>query len=422
MDVHRPLEHGVRCAGDHHVEDRVDDFVALDAEDRGAEDLLARSVHQDLHEALRFAALLRAADTAHRHPGNERTASVLHDVALGHAGPAQGRIDVQRIGGHAIGDAAAIVVEQVGRHDLVVVVRGVGEGAAAVDVTQRPDARHAGAQLFVDRDVAARIRLHARLVEPEIVGVRPASDREQQVRALDLVRVVLAVESDADAAAAPRQGDALGVEPDLDALAFENLPDRRRHLLVLARDQPRAHLDDGDAGAEAPVHLGELQADVAAADHHQVLGQGVKLEHGAVREMVDLAQAGQVRHMCPRADVDEDLAGLELRVADPDRARAFEARMSLVDREIRRALEPLLHTLVGGPHHGVLACLDARHVDAQALDHHAEVGRAARQVSDPRARDQGLGGDAAGVDAGAAEQLALDDGGLAAGLRQAHGQ
>jgi hypothetical protein len=39
-----------------------------------------------------------------------------------------------------------------------------------------------------------------------------------------------------------------------------------------------------------------------------------------------------------------------------------------------------------------------------------------------RAGDQCLGGDAADVDAGAADQLALDDCGLAAGIAQANGQ
>ena len=46
----------------------------------------------------------------------------------------------------------------------------------------------------------------------------------------------------------------------------------------------------------------------------------------------------------------------------------------------------------------------------------------ARDVRRPRARDQRLGRDAAVVDARAADQLALDDRGLAAGLGEPHGE
>ena len=37
-----------------------------------------------------------------------------------------------------------------------------------------------------------------------------------------------------------------------------------------------AVFDDGDVRAEAPVHLRDLEADVAAADDDQVLGQHVE--------------------------------------------------------------------------------------------------------------------------------------------------
>jgi hypothetical protein len=40
VDVHRALDGGVRALGVHHVEQRVHDLVAVQAEDRGAEELL----------------------------------------------------------------------------------------------------------------------------------------------------------------------------------------------------------------------------------------------------------------------------------------------------------------------------------------------------------------------------------------------
>ena len=45
--------------------------------------------------------------------------------------------------------------------------------------------------------------------------------------------------------------------------------------LRLRADQARTLLDDGDLRAEAAIHLAELEADVAAADDDQMLGQKV---------------------------------------------------------------------------------------------------------------------------------------------------
>ena len=90
---------------------------------------------------------------------------------------------------------AVLAVEQVGGDDLEVVVRGVRERAAAVAVAQRPDAGHVGREPVVDHDVAARVGRDAGAVEPEVVGVRPAADGEQHVRADDLGRPVVAVDA-----------------------------------------------------------------------------------------------------------------------------------------------------------------------------------------------------------------------------------
>jgi hypothetical protein len=62
MDVHRALDHLVREVAGHRREQQVDDLVALDAEQRGAEDALGLGVDEHLHEALRLAALAGPAD------------------------------------------------------------------------------------------------------------------------------------------------------------------------------------------------------------------------------------------------------------------------------------------------------------------------------------------------------------------------
>ncbi len=60
----------------------------------------------------------------------------------------------------------------------------------------------------------------------------------------------------------------------------------------------------------------------------------------------------------------------------------------------------------------VLAALDRAHVDADLACREAEFAAAARDMRSARARHQRLGGNAAVVHAGAAEQLALDERGL----------
>ena len=73
-----------------------------------------------------------------------------------------------------------------------------------------------------------------------------------------------------DLFAAFGEADALRVRAHLDTLVLDDLPDRGRHVFVLAADEPLPHLDDRDLGAEAPKHLTEFEADVTAADDDQM--------------------------------------------------------------------------------------------------------------------------------------------------------
>ena len=170
----------------HRVEQRVHDLVALDAQQRRAEDAVALRIHQHLHEALRLAAFAGAAHARHRQHADQHRPARGARLGLGDADARQRRIGEQRVGRDALADAARAAVEQVGGDDLVVVVRGVGEGAARVHVAQRPDAGHARAQFVVDRDEAARIGGDAGQLETQVLGVGPAADRGEQVAALDV--------------------------------------------------------------------------------------------------------------------------------------------------------------------------------------------------------------------------------------------
>ena len=129
-----------------------------------------------------------------------------------------------------------IAVEQIGGDDLEIVVGGVGEGAAAVAVAERPDARDIGGQAVVDDDVAARVGCDAGLVEAEIVRIRSTPDGQQDMRA-DHLGGSPDVQSTPTAtpSACGSKRDAFGVGPHRDTLALEDLAGSPRR-----RPRPRA--------------------------------------------------------------------------------------------------------------------------------------------------------------------------------------
>src|SRR6185295_1118444 len=110
----------------------------------------------------------------------------------------------------------------------------------------------------IERDAGA--------LKSEIVGVGPPADSEQHVGAQDLRVTMHAIDANAHAGTSFGKSDAFGGGADVDAFSFKNIAHGVGHVWVFAADQPRSHLDHGYLGAKAPIHLGELEADIAAAD------------------------------------------------------------------------------------------------------------------------------------------------------------
>ena len=81
--------------------------------------------------------------TSTRRPEARASASVMPHAP-------ERRVGEERVGRQAVGHLAVAAVEQVRGDDLVVVVGGVGEGAAAVALAERPDAGDAGGEPVVD--------------------------------------------------------------------------------------------------------------------------------------------------------------------------------------------------------------------------------------------------------------------------------
>ncbi len=168
-----------------------------------------------------------------------------------------------------------IAVEQIGRDDLVIVVRGMRERAATVDVAKRPDAGNAGAQLIVDLDEAALVGGDAGFVETEVVrywdcGRRRAADASRRSRAAPSRSSRGSPRPRRAARASTHWALRRNAMPSASSIAWTAAETSGSSRAIDAR----RHLDHGDAAAEAPVHLREFEADVAAADDDQVLAAG----------------------------------------------------------------------------------------------------------------------------------------------------
>ena len=112
---------------------------------------------------------------------------------------------------------------------------------------------------------------------------------------------------------------------DSDPLAFQVRPHRSADILVFARDQPIGILDHCHPRPEPAVHLGELQADVAAADDNQVLGHSVEIHHLPIGQPRRIALRRPFRDHRRAADIDDHLLGGESPLADLHGLGAHEA-------------------------------------------------------------------------------------------------
>src|ERR1700757_3180968 len=126
------------------------------------------------------------------------------------------------------------------------------------------------------------------------------------MRASDFGGAGGAVDVGDDLVAALGEADAFGIESDLDALALDDVFDRRRHVLVLVANEPRRHFDDRYLAAKAAVHLAEFEADIAAADNDEMVRQKIDVHHRRIRQVGHLVYARHWRHQRPAADIDED--------------------------------------------------------------------------------------------------------------------
>ena len=294
---------------------------------------------------------------------------------------------------------------------------------------------HCGLLAFVDGDKAVRIRRKAEGLQAEATAVGPPADGDEHgVEQLAGLGRPGQLHLDARGGGGESGHPGAGAQP---VLLLEGKEQRLHQVAVRRRDELVLHLDHGNGRAERAVHLGHLQADDAAADDEQPRRHRAEGERrGGVPDARVIRAAGQGDR---RAAGGEDGVG-EAHPGDPVRA---------VHLEGVRAGE---HPAAGEPGDPARPA-EGVQAGAQLADHplrlaaqggEVDLRRAEAQpegLGRPRLFDhlgrvqQGLGGDAADVQADPAELWPLLDqadfeaqvgcpegGGVAARSAAEHGQ
>ena len=169
--------------------------------------------------------------------------------------------------GHAVGHAEHIVH---GHHSLT--GGGVGQQAAAGHVAAGPDSGHAGlAELVGDHSLP--VHVHIQRLQSQFLGDGAASRGIEHIVSSDLLLLALGVQVEEGGALDFHH---LAVEVDGDAGPGEFLVELLADFVIHHGGDLGHHLHDGDLGARRVEEIGELQSDDAAADDHQGLGQLVQ--------------------------------------------------------------------------------------------------------------------------------------------------
>ena len=260
------------------------------------------------------------------------------------------------------------------------------------------------------------VELHAGEFEAEAVGERPTTDGDEDF-----------VGGEGKFFGAALGGeDAFGVAGDfragldLEALLGEDAGEVADDVVVVGRDDFREKFDDGDVGAQARPDGAEFETDGATADDHEFLRDA-----GEVDGVVAGDDAGAVKFHERQLDGrgagrDDDVFGGEHFVADFDRGRRGEARGAREDGDLTALGE--LGDAPDELRDDVVFFLQQRgEVEFDAAEFDA-VGGGVRAGEDKLlgGMKQRFAGDAADVEASAAEGAAfVDEGDFEAELRGA---
>ena len=285
------------------------------------------------------------------------------------------------------------------RGDLAHARGGVSEQRAAGHVADGVEAGHVGAHELVHRDAAAVEQRANRLQsQPGRVGDAAGGQQHQVGGLLPFPRRRLDGHPGGADRGHPRPrmpGDprqcALELAHEVGVHARQNLLQQLHHR----------HLD-----ADRVEIAGKLHPDVAAADDHHARRQVLQLQRAGAVHDVRQAGAGDRRAGAARSGRDDDVAGAQLAAVHRQPAAAGQARAAGFHGDPAALhLRRYPGTQARGdrllPRHG------GAQVVAGTLYRDAVGGAVARLLQQLGRVDQGLGGDAAGVETHPAEVVAF---------------
>src|SRR5262245_27881375 len=137
------------------------DLAALDAQDRGAEDLVRVGVDDRLQKTARLVHFQGAGDMRGGHFRYAYVSTLLAGLFLAKSDATELWVDEDGIRHHSANDRGVPTLNQVRAQDAVIVVRDVGKGRSTFAVAQHIDTRHTGFEAVVGLNVPALVYFDA---------------------------------------------------------------------------------------------------------------------------------------------------------------------------------------------------------------------------------------------------------------------
>ncbi|HEY3584518.1 MAG TPA: hypothetical protein VGL90_09080, partial [Casimicrobiaceae bacterium] len=212
-------------------------------------------------------------------------------------------------------------------------------------------------------------------------------------------------------------------EKERDALRLQDSLQRVGDVVVLALDEMRAGVNDGDACAHPTIELAHLQPDVAAADHQQMARQFVMIQPVIGVDEPNVVDAVDRRHATAGSGIENDLRRVDPIASDIDpEPIAFapgEAGVTANEAWVAARLGELAIEVSDRLRDDAFrACENAGEVDIDRRDAHAVITAAAREMGDTGGSQHGLRWRAAEVHARPAKTPALGERHAPAGPRR----
>ena len=301
---------------------------------------------------------------------------------------------------HVFNNGGVQASDFLGNEDALLVT-AVSQLNAGDDVAHCVDVAHAGVQALVSQDEAA-IHGDALLLVAHVCGVRATTNSDQNDVSLEDLAVC-----QGDLSAVSVLLDLLeeGAGVELDAALLEGTLQDLDDCGVLVRDQVGQTLNDGDVHAHSVPHGCELATNHAAAEHDSALGQVVHLQ--SLGGGQDAALNGQTEGLGDRTGSQDDVLALVLHTVNGDGVLSGELALAGNDLDALH-LQQASETLELTGNDAVLVVAHLAHLDGLQHGVNANLGGFACIFSQFGSVQVRLGGDAAGVQAGAADLFLLD--------------